>query len=451
MMKQASLLGLSLAFVASAMANSPEAKTTSPVLFHPLPEPIAGVKIQLGNEVLFDDPTHLERLKGKRIGLVTNPSAKDSRFELTIDKMVRHPDLNVTALFAPEHGVRGAQAAGEDVESGIDTITGLPVFSLHGRDANGRPKHRPTTESLALVDVLVYEIQDIGNRSYTYIGTLIECMIAAKEQGKEVVVLDRPNPLGGDWIDGNVLDPSRLTLVGWAPVPYLYGMTSGEIAKWLNSELETTVSGKRQNIGVELHVVPMKGWSRSMTWNDTGLPWIPTSTHMQTAAACWHIAFSGYMGELRTISEGVGFPAPFEYVGTPFIDGVWLANELNARQLPGVIFRPVEFRPFYGTFTNEMVYGVQAIVTDFRTYRPVEAGLHLAELLVAKYPEKDILLTKATERRERLRADMFDKVMGDPTLRARLTEGVPAREIAKEWEQQRKEWLEKARRYHLYR
>jgi uncharacterized protein YbbC (DUF1343 family) len=172
---------------------------------------------------------------------------------------------------------------------------------------------------------------------------------------------------------------------------------------------------------------------------------------MQYASACWHIAFTGYLGELRTLSEGVGFPAPFEYVGAPFIDGVWLANSLNARKLPGVIFRPVQYRPYYATFRDEMVNGVQAIVTDFDTFRPVEAGLHLAELLIAKYPDEDLLLTESRTRRNKARASMFDKVMGEPGLRQRLADGAKAADIAKEWKEQREDWERNARKYHLYR
>jgi uncharacterized protein YbbC (DUF1343 family) len=358
----------------------------------------------------------------------------------------------LTALFAPEHGLRGAQGAGENVASGRDPLTQLPVFTLHGTAPDGTSLRRPTTAALEIIDVLVYDVQDIGNRSYTYIGSLIECMIAAKEAGKPVVVLDRPNPMGGNMTDGNVLDPSELSLVGWAPVPYLYGMTPGEVAMWANNELETTVSGKaRQRIQVDLHVVPMIGWTRDMKWWDTGLPWIPTSTHMQNAAACWHIAFSGYLGELRTISEGVGYPAPFEYVGAPFIDGVWLANELNSRKLPGVLFRPVQYRPYYGSFRDEMVNGVQAIVTDFDAYRPVEAGLHLAELLVAKYPEEDLLLTESRSKRSKARASMFDKVMGDKKLRSRLVAGEKAADIAREWAAQREKWQKNAEKYLIYK
>ncbi len=429
------------------------AQTSSwPRLMKPLDQPIQGVKVRLGNEVLLEEEEHLRHLRGKRVGLITNPSGIDSRFEPTIDKLFRHKDIKLTALFAPEHGLRGAQGAGESVVGGRDPVTSVTVYSLHGTAPDGTSLRRPTKAAMDSVDVLLYDIQDIGNRSYTYIGSLIECMVAAREAGKPVVILDRPNPMGGTMTDGNVLDPSGLSLVGWAPVPYLYGLTPGEVAKWLNEELETTVSGKaKQRIQADLHVVPMEGWKRSMKWWDTGLPWIPTSTHMQNAAACWHIAFSGYMGELRSISEGVGFPAPFEYVGAPFIDGVWLANSLNERNLPGVVFRPVQYRPYYASFEGEMVNGVQAIITDFDAYRPVEAGLHMAELLVNKYPDEDLLLTESRSRRAKSRASMFDKVMGDKTLRKRLADGEKAADIAAEWKAQREAWQKTANKYLIYK
>ena len=241
---------------------------------HPSPQPpdpkLTDVKVKLGNEVLFEDAKYLDALKGKRVGLITNASGMDSKFVSTIDKIAAIPGAKLTALFAPEHGVRGEKGAGDKVLDELDPVTGVQIYSLHGSDKQKRSQNKPRKSMLKDVDVLVYDIQDIGNRSYTYAGTMKLCMQAAKENGKAFMVLDRPNPMGGELVSGNVLDPDYVTLVGWGPVAYLYGLTAGETAKLLNEQ-----------IGCDLTVVPMKGWKRSMKWSDTGLPWIPTSTHMQ--------------------------------------------------------------------------------------------------------------------------------------------------------------------------
>jgi uncharacterized protein YbbC (DUF1343 family) len=405
---------------------------------------LSEVKVKLGDEVLFEEEHYMRLIRGKRVGLITNPSGVDSRLVATVDKLANSPDCKLTALFAPEHGVRGAQAAGEKVKDGKDPVTGVQVYSLHGTDARKRPQNKPRKSMLENVDVLVYDIQDIGNRSYTYIGTMKLCMQAAKENGKEFVVLDRPNPMGGELVSGNVLDPDFKTLVGTAPLAYLYGLTCGETALWFN---------EHEGIHCKLSVVPMKGWKRSMKWWDTGLPWIPTSTHMQHVQECWHIAITGTLGELNAVNEGVGFPAPFEYVGAPWIDSVRFAGELNGRGLPGVFFRPVYYRPYYHVFKDRDCGGIQVVITDYDKVMPVETGMHIIEAIQKIYPEQKILMAgvDADTTKTRERVSMFNKVMGTDKVRAALLEGKSAAEISKSWVAERERFARERRKYFLYK
>jgi uncharacterized protein YbbC (DUF1343 family) len=405
------------------------------------PPNLPNVKVKLGDEVLFENGQYTALIRGKRTGLVTNPTGMDSKFISTIDKLAGSPDWQLVALFAPEHGIRGAETAGEAVKNAVDPITSVPVFSLHGVDKDKKPINKPNVQQLANVDVLIYDIQDIGNRSYTYVGTMSKCMEAAKERGIPFIVLDRPNPMGGELVDGNILDPKFLSLVGWAPVAYLYGMTAGETAKWMNENLK---------IGCDLHVVPMQGWKRGMKWWDTGLPWVPTSTHMQKAETCWYIALTGTLGELHSVNEGVGFPAPFEYIGAPWIDSITLANELNQRKLAGLYFRPVYYKPYYGTYKDAQCGGVQALITDFDTVRPVEAGTHILSAIHKLYPTQNILKIDDSTTVGQSRAKMFDKVMGDGSLRAAIAAGKAAEDINSSWKPARDQFIEGRKKYLMY-
>lgn len=401
-------------------------------------------KIKLGDEVLFENSKYTKILKGKSIGLITNPTGMDSHFVSTIDKIANNPDCKLVALFAPEHGIRGAETAGEAVKNTTDSVTGVPVFSLHGVDKQKKPVNKPTSVTLEGVNMLVYDMQDIGNRSYTFISTMKHCMEAAKENNVPIVILDRPNPMGGNLVDGNVLDPKFQSMVGCAPIAYLYGLTCGELALWFN---------EHENIHCDLTVVPMKGWKRSMKWWDTGLPWIPTSTHMQHAENCWHIAVTGTLGELNAVNEGVGYPAPFEYVGAPYINSIALADELNSHDLPGIIFRPAYFKPYYHIFKDQLCGGVQLIVLDYDTIRPVEAGMHIMEAINKMYPDQNMLLAKRDNETTvpESRRKMFAKVMGSGTLREELLSGKPAAEITKEWEAPRQKFAEERKKYFLYK
>lgn len=429
----ASMLGKTTQVIPAG--GSPEATMSDPYTS-------AGkVVVRLGDEVLFEETTFTELIRGKRIGLITNPTGMDSEFVSTIDKLASSPDWKLTALFAPEHGIRGAETAGESVKSGVDPLTSVPVYSLHGTDANKKPIRKPSMKQLENVDVLMYDIQDIGNRSYTYVGTMAKCMEAAKEKGIPFVVLDRPNPMGGNFVDGNILDPKFTSLVGWAPVAYLYGLTPGEAAMWMNDHMK---------MGVDLTVVPMRGWKRTMKWWDTGLPWIPTSTHMQKPEVCWYIALTGTIGELHVVNEGVGYPAPFEYIGAPWIDSIALAKELNGRNLPGLRWRPVYYKPYYGTHKEKQCGGVQAIITDLDAMRPVEGGMHIIDALNKLYPNQDVLRRNAKTKKEKDRISMFNKVMGTDQVRQAFLDGNSANEIIESWRPAREAFDEGRRRFFLY-
>lgn len=404
---------------------------------------LRNVRVKLGNERLFEEERYLALLRGKRIGLITNPTGIDSHFQSTIDKLARGKEWKLTALFAPEHGVRGAQKAGEKVTNEIDPATGVPVFSLHGEDSRKRPQNKPRPSMLRNVDVLIYDIQDIGNRSYTYVGTMKLCMQAAAENGKEFIVLDRPNPLGGHLVSGNVLTPGFETLVGWAPVAYLYGLTPGEVALWLRDYYK---------IPCKLTVVPMSGWQRSMRWWDTGLPWIPTSTHMQVPESCWYIAITGMLGELDCVNVGVGYPLPFAYVGAPWIDAERLAVELNARHIPGIFFRPAYFVPFYGPYKERLCRGVQLHIIDYDALMPVETGLHVIHALQKLYPEQRILYggAAAAPAKQRACVSAFNKVMGTTEVRRMLLDGKSAEEIIAHWQTNRDKFAQQRKAYFLY-
>jgi len=401
---------------------------------------LPNLKVKLGDEVLFENPKYTDLIRDKRVGLITNPTGMDSHFVSTIDKLAFGGVCKLTALFGPEHGIRGDADAGEHVKNSVDEKTSVPVHSLYGKYPDGTPRAIPNAETLASLDVMIYDLQDIGNRSYTYVTTMRNCMKAAAENGKTFIVLDRPNPMSGNFVDGNVLDPKFISTVGWAPVAYLYGMTCGETALWLKDSLKLDK--------LDLHVVPMEGWERNMTWMDTGLPWIPTSTHMPHPETCWHIALTGTFGELHKLNEGVGYTAPFEYIGAPYIKSRDFADALNSYHLPGVFFRPVYYKPYYGTHKGEMCGGVQVMITDYSKVRPVEAGIYVLEAVMKLYPDADVLYAKDPKND---RVSMFNKVMGTDQVRTDLLAGKSAKSIVDGWTKAREDFAKQREKYFLYK
>ena len=282
-----------------------------------------------GLEVLMKD--NFAALQGKRIGLITNPTGVTAELHTDIDVLAHAPRVKLVALYGPEHGVRGDAAAGAAVGSSRDAETGLPVYSLYGRT------RKPTREMLRGVDALVFDIQDIGSRSYTYISTLGYCMEAAADADIPIFVLDRPNPLGGNRIEGNLPAPAYFSFVGRYPIPYAHGLTIGELARMMNGE--GWLNGRK----CRLTVIPMQGWKRDMDWNATGLPWVPSSPHIPHSRTALYYAATGIVGDQPALNIGVGYTLPFELAGAPGIGPQTFARELNRRKLPGVTFRPISW------------------------------------------------------------------------------------------------------------
>ncbi|HMA62637.1 MAG TPA: DUF1343 domain-containing protein [bacterium] len=382
-------------------------------------------KIKLGVEVLLEDQIHI--VEGKKVGLITNPTGVTSNLVSTVDKFDQHPDVELVALFGPEHGVRGNVTAGGKIDDYYDQKTGVPVYSLYGAT------RKPTQEMLKDVEILVYDIQDIGSRSYTYIYTMAYAMEAAAEKGIPFVVLDRPNPLGGNLVEGPVLDPEFKSFVGLYPIPYVYGLTCGELAKLFNQEFD---------INCDLQVIKMKCWKRDMQFDDTGLEWIPTSPHIPHGRTAMYYPATGIIGELRTIDIGVGYTLPFELIGQTWIDADELAKELNTRELPGVHFRPMYYTPYYFANEKEHLKGVQIHILDFDKFQPVKSQIHILAALKKLYPDQKIF--------NKNRNKMFDKVAGSTEIRTSIQNGVSAQKIIEGWQAEKKQFEEMRKKYFLY-
>jgi len=388
--------------------------------------------VQTGIEVLRD--RGFDSLLGKRVGLITNPTGVDSKLNSTIDILYNSKDVNLVVLYGPEHGVRGDHAAGERVESYTDEQTRLPVYSLYGKT------RKPTRAMLKDVDVLVYDIQDVGCRSYTYISTMGLAMEAAAENNIEFVVLDRPNPLGGEKVEGNIVEKGFASFVSQFPIPYVYGLTCGELAAMLNEE-----SMLEKGIKCRLTIIPMKNWKRSMTFDATGLPWAPTSPHIPTASTAMYYVATGILGELGTISEGVGYTIPFEIFAGRWINTVAIVEKLNALKLEGILFRPLTFKPFYGKLKDSMLHGVQLHITD-----PSKLNLMSLQFLFMQahneiYPDKNPF-SMAGE--ANLRA--FDRVVGTDEIRKRFVKRMKYEDIREYLEKDVEAFRTRSRKYCLY-
>jgi len=325
--------------------------------------------VKLGIDVLLEKRINL--LEGKRVGLIVNPTSVNGSLIPDVDLFHRNPKIKLVALFGPEHGVRGDVPAGQKIKDYVDKATGLPVYSLYG------DRMKPTPEMLKNIDVLVYDIQDVGSRAYTYIYTMELAMEAAKETGIKFIVLDRPNPVGGINVEGPLPENKDFRWPAYNILPISHGMTIGELALMFNKEL---------NIGVDLTVVKMEGWQRHMLWDDTGLQWVLTSPHIPTPKAALCYPGTGLLGEIKNLSEGVGYTKPFEIIGAPWIDGEALAKELNEKQLPGVYFRPMYYRPFYFRYVGETCSGVEIHIIDKKVFKPVATSIHILEAIQKLYP-----------------------------------------------------------------
>lgn len=383
-----------------------------------------------GLEVLRDQ--NFSILEGKRVGLCTNPTGIDSRLKSTIDIFHEAENVNLVALFAPEHGVRGDVYAGDKVETMIDPRTGVTVYSVFGKT------RKPTPEMLQNIDVLVYDIQDIGCRSYTFISTMGMLMQACAENDKELVVLDRPNPLGGEKIEGNLVEDGYISFVSQFKIPYLYAQTCGELATMLNEE---GFLGKR----CRLTVVPMQGWHRSMTWQETGLPWVAASPHIPSVETALFYPVTGIFGELGYFNIGVGYTMPFQLIAAPWINADTLAATLNALQLSGVGFRPITYKPFYSAHKGELCGGVQIYITDFREARLSDLQFLVVQELMRLYPDKDVFRLCNQER-----FSMFDKVCGTNYIREKFSVNYSWDEVRDYWYKDVESYRRLSSKYYLY-
>jgi uncharacterized protein YbbC (DUF1343 family) len=363
MLSCAALFILTLLLLLTACSQT--CKTVSP--------PATSQPVLTGIDVLLSEK--MELIQDKRVGLITNPTGVTKSLQSTVDVLFSQPRVQLVALFGPEHGVRGNRPAGSYVETYADEKTGLPVFSLYGKTK------KPTAEMLQNIGVLLFDIQDVGVRPYTYIYTMAYAMQAAKEQNIPFIVLDRPNPMGGNRVEGPVLEEKFASFIGLYPIAYVHGMTVGELARYFNVEFQ---------IGADLHVVTMRGWRRDMTFDDTGLPWTPTSPHVPQSVTPFFQAATGAMGELQTVNIGIGYTAPFQMVGAEWINGDEWSAVLTALNLPGVLFRPLFYTPFYGGMANIDLQGVQLHPTDFAQFKPVHTQIALLYTLYHLAPQNNL-------------------------------------------------------------
>lgn len=383
--------------------------------------------VKTGLEVLIGE--RLSLLQGQRVGLLTHPAAVLPDLTGAVDALLG-AGVRLVALFGPEHGIDAAHADGVPVGNAADARTGLPVYSLYGAT------REPTPAMLAEVDTLIFDTQDVGVRYYTFIATLLYILRSAARMGRRVLVLDRPNPIGGLAVEGPLVEPGFESFVGPLAIPTRYGLTMGELARLANEEL---------GIGADLTVVEMQGWRRSMWFDQTGLPWVPTSPNMPHLATATLYPGTCLL-EGTNLSEGRGTALPFEIAGAPWLDGHELARALNGLSLGGVRFRPVRFTPVAGKHAGKVCGGVQAHVADREALRPVALGLHIIAAARAQAPERCEFLPpwQGGERGH------FDQLAGTARLREGLQAGAAAEELAAEWRAGVQRFCETRERYLLY-
>lgn len=384
--------------------------------------PPAGAVVP-GVEVLLRDSLHLVR--GKRVGLITNHSGRDRRGTSDIDLLFHSPGVRLTALFGPEHGLRGMARAGEKVSSTTDSATGAPVYSLYGQI------YAPTAEMLRDVDVLVYDIQDVGARVYTFEWTMALSAEAAGKLGKKFIVLDRPDPIRGDRVDGNILEPRFRSFVGQYPVALRYGLTPGELLRYLVGTGQVTA---------DITVVPMRGWQRSMWWEETGIPWVSPSPNLRTVDAT--LLYPGTVFfEGTNATEGRGTDKPFQLIGAEWLrDAGAIALEMNALHLGGVRFdstsRTIDSTGDY-KFGGKTIPMIDIVVTDRNAVKPVEVGVRLLRAIYAHHRSE--WQWRAT----------IDRLAGTDELRAAVEQGTVDALLAK-WSREAAEFQTQTRKYWLY-
>ena len=375
-----------------------------------------------GIEVLLHD--RLDLIRGKRVGLITNPTGVDRQLVSDVDLLAHAPGVHLVALFGPEHGIRGAHQAGASVGSDRDPVTGLPVYSLYGKT------RQPTPAMLKGVDVLVFDIQAVGARFYTYLYTMADAMKAAAAAHIPIIVLDRPNPIGGTKVQGPVLDPKFASFVGEYPIPLRYGMTIGELAELFNGEF---------HIGADLTVVKMRGWKRSMYYDDTPLQFVMPSPNMPTETTALVYPGMGLV-EGTNVSEGRGTTRPFELIGAPWIDAEQLSRALNDKHLDSVRFRPVHFTPTFSKYEGKSCNGIEVHVMDRDTFNPVAVGLTVIAMIHDLYPHQF-----AFDESD------FDRLVGNDWIRQDIEKGVSVAEMQRRWQAGLSQFKEVRQKYLLYK
>jgi uncharacterized protein YbbC (DUF1343 family) len=384
-------------------------------------EPLPSARIELGDDVFLGSAWR--ELGSRAVGIIANQSGVTASMETVVDALHRRTNVQIKAVFAPEHGFRGDLPAGAAVASYVDEQTGLPVHSLYGAT------RRPNATMLADIDALIFDIQDVGSRAYTFISTMAYAMQSAREFDKEFWVLDRPNPVGGDVVEGPVLQPALESFIGLYPIPMRHGMTIGELARLFND---------RFGIGARLRVITMRGWQRTMIWPDTRLQWVPTSPNVPT----WETAFAYLCTGLidnAGINNGTGFTKPFFYAGSVGIDPDKLAARLNARNLPGVWFRPAAWSPLSGWWQGREVRGVELMLFDPRRFPAVRTAV---EILVA--------IRDLSPSALHVDAPALDRDWGTARLREGLRRGSSSREILATWSESVFDFQALRRKYLLY-
>jgi len=387
--------------------------------------------MKLGVDILFE--SKLSLLDGARVGLIVNPSSVTQQFQHSADLFHQHPQIKLTALFGPQHGIRGeTQDNMIEWQTFHDRKTALPAYSLYGET------RKPTPEMLADVDILVFDIQDVGTRVYTFIYTMALAMEAARECSKRFVVLDRPNPIGGVQVEGNLLEPEFRSFVGMFPIPMRHGMTIGELALMFNRDF---------GIGCELEIVKMEGWRRAMWYKNTHLPWVMPSPNMPTLDTA--VVYPGsVMLEGTTVSEGRGTTRPFEIIGAPYIDPDGLIEELRKDNLPGIVFRPLHFQPTFHKFAGELCGGIQLHITDRNVFKPVITGVAIISAIRRlnidrfewKQPPYEYVYDKLP----------FDVINGGSRLREQIEAGTRMSDIEQSWRTGLTEFTEHRESYLLY-
>ncbi|MFT5088798.1 MAG: hypothetical protein ACI906_005183 [Candidatus Latescibacterota bacterium] len=383
--------------------------------------------VRLGCERLLDEEADL--IRGRRVGLITNHSGVDAQLVATADRLHESDLCELVALFGPEHGIRGAAQDGEKIGTFTDPQTGVPAYSLYGET------REPDADMLESIELMLFDIQDVGARFYTYLYTMSMSMAVCARQRIPFAVLDRPNPIGGEHIAGNILDPAFASFVGRYPIPIRYGLSIGELAQLFNDEYD---------IGVELHIVKMQGWQRTHYWDDCLLPWVPPSPNMPTLDTA--IAYPGTcFFEGTNISEGRGTTRPFEQFGAPFIDGPQLADKLNELNVPGARFRPVFFQPSASKYSGELCQGAQLHVTERKVFDPVHTGF--AALIAVR----NLYSSEFAWRVPSGGIHNFDRLAGGDKLRQTIDAGIEVEQLLTSWQSDLDSFATVRQRYLLYR